>query len=323
MKQAVKQRIEMTKERLKASLDNYLLDNLTGYYNHIFLNEYLINELDLMNYQKETIPNLVLIFIKIDNIMDINIKYSNAIGDETMANLAYLLKEIHGQNEIVFKRTGPNFVILCHDFEGDLISYTRNIQNRVKKSEIFIEPITVSSAVVSLSEMDKSLENDKLAEQLLSKGTTRINLSHELGNSSYIDKDTIIEKNLFGNILIAESDPLTLSIMKSYFEESRYDVKTVSNGLDALTLAKEKKFDAIIADRYIKKVDGLTLKKYINESSMNMNTIFLLTVQSKNVDIINKANLITIDYIFDKPVILEELLGIIKRETQRKQCMLL
>jgi len=111
--------------------------------------------------------------------------------------------------------------------------------------------------------------------------------------------------------------------MKSYFEESRYDVKTVSNGLDALTLAKEKKFDAIIADRYIKKVDGLTLKKYINESSMNMNTIFLLTVQSKNVDIINKANLITIDYIFDKPVILEELLGIIKRETQRKQCMLL
>ena len=194
MKQAVKQRIEMTKERLKASLDNYLLDNLTGYYNHIFLNEYLINELDLMNYQKETIPNLVLIFIKIDNIMDINIKYSNIIGDETMANLAYLLKEIHGQNEIVFKRTGPNFVILCHDFEGDLISYTRNIQNRVKKSEIFIEPITVSSAVVSLSEMDKSLENDKLAEQLLSKGTTRINLSHELGNSSYIDKDTIIEK---------------------------------------------------------------------------------------------------------------------------------
>jgi len=323
MKQAVKQKIGMTKERLKTSLDNYLLDNLTGYYNHIFLNEYLINELDLMNYQKEIVPNLVLFFIKIDNIMDINIKYSNAIGDETMANLAYLLKEIQDESEIVFKRTGPNFVILCHDFIGDLIGYTRNIQNRVKKSEIFIEPITVSSAVVSLSEMDKSLESDKLAEQILAIGTSRINLSQGLGNSSYIDKNTIIEKNLFGNILIAESDPLTLSIMKSYFEENKYDVKAVSNGLEALTLAKEEKFDAIIADRYIKKIDGLTLKQYINESSMNMNTIFLLTVQSKNVDIINKANIIAIDYIFDKPVILEELLGIIKREIQRKQCMLL
>jgi diguanylate cyclase (GGDEF)-like protein len=323
MKQAVKQRIEMTKERLKTSLDNYTIDNLTGFYNHIFLNEYLINELDLKKHQKDSSNNLVLIFIKVDNIMDINIKYSNAVGDETIANLAYLLKEIQGENELVFKKTGPNFVILCHDFEGDLIGYTRNIQNHIKKSEVFIEPITVSAAVISLSEIDYSLENDKIAQLLLSKGTTRINLSHELGNSSYIDKDTIIEKNMFGNVLITESDPLTLSIMKSYFEENRYKVKIASNGFDALSLAKEEKFDAIIADRYIKKIDGLTLKQYINESSMNMNTIFLLTVQSKNVDIINKANLISIDYIFDKPVILQELLGVIKRECARKQCMLL
>jgi diguanylate cyclase (GGDEF)-like protein len=323
MKQSVNQKIEMTKERLKKSLENYTIDKLTGCYNHIFLNEYLVNELDLIDLEKERKPNLVLVYVKIDNIMDINIKYSNTIGNETISNLAYLLKEITDKSEIIFKRTGPNFIILSHDFNDDLIKYTRNIQNRVKKSEIFIEPITVSSAVIARSEIVESLENEKIAEILLSKGTSRINLSHELGNSSYIDKDTIIEKNIFGNILIAESDPLTLAIMKSYFKESGYEIQAVSNGLDALDLAKKEKFDAIIADRYIKKIDGLTLKKYINESSMNMNTIFLLTVQSKNVDIINKANLIAIDYIFDKPVILEELLGIINRENLRKQCMLL
>lgn len=322
MNRAINQKIEMTKERLKTSLDNYLIDKLTDCYNHIFLNEYLINDLELMRLKKDYKPNLVLIYIKVDNIMDINIKYSNLIGDETIANLAYLLKGLHSQNEIVFKTTGPNFMILCHDFKDDLISYIRNIQNIVKNSEVFIEPITISSAVVSLSEIDNSLESEALAQQLITKGINRMNLTHELGNSAFVDKDTAVERNMFGNLLIVESDPLTLSVMKDYFEESRYKVVAVDNGLTALTLAKEQKFDAIIADRFIKKIDGLTLKRHLNESSINMNTIFLLTVQSKNVDIISKSNLIAIDFIFDKPVILQELLGIIRRESLRKECML-
>lgn len=323
MSQSVNQKIEMAKEKLKTSLDSFIKDKLTGCYNHIFLNEYLINELDLISHESIKQRNLLLIYIKIDNIMDINVRYSNKIGDETISNLSYLLNEVKKDTEMLFKLNGPNFVILSHNFRGSLNNYVRNIQNSVKKADLFIEPITVSCSIISLSEINDKLDTKEKAEALLTKGISRINLSYELGDSSFIDKDTIIERNFFGNILIAEGDPLTLSIMKSYFEENKYNVDAVSDGLEALNKAKEKKYDVIIADRYVKKIDGLTLKKYINEASMNMNTMFLMTIQSKNVDIVKKANLISIDMIFDKPVILEELLGIIQRETYKRECMLL
>jgi len=321
MNKAISQRVSMTKERLKTSIDNFITDKLTDCFNHIFLNEYLINEMDLSNFNKDNPSNLSLIYIKIDNIMDINIKYSNQIGNETISNLSYLLKEISSQDEIVFKETGPNFITLCHDFQNDPVEYVRNIQNRVKKADIFIEPITVSCAIVSIYEIDKTLSSEEKANLLTEKGIKRINLSRELGNNSFIDKDTTVERNFFGNVLIADSDSLTVSIMKSFFEEQLFEVETAASGAEALTLSKEKKYDVIIADRYIKKINGLTLKKHINESSMNMNTMYILTVQSKNLDIINKANLISINHVFDKPIILQELLGIIKRETEKQECM--
>lgn len=315
----VNQKIQMTKERLKTTLDYFIIDKPTNCYNQVFLYEFLVNELDLINHSDDGIPNTLLVFIKIDNIIDINSKYQNEAGDETIANLSYLLKELVDENQVIFKISGPNFVIFCPNFKGDIHTCVGKIQSNVKKAEVFIEPITVSASVVFLSEIDRNLSNTEKINRLLKIGYERLNLSHELGDNAYIDKDTTVEKNFNGNILIADSDSLTLSIMKSYFEENLFKVTTVLNGLTALETLKKQKYDAIIADRYIEKVDGLTLKKHLNEASINMNTMFLLTVQSKNADIVNKANLIDVSYILDKPIILEEVLGIILRETKKKE----
>jgi len=133
MKYEITQKINMTRERLKNSLDNYITDKLTGCYNHIFLNEYLLNHITLIDFSKKERPNIVLIYIKIDNILDINVKYSNVIGDETISSLSYLLKEGQSENELIFKNTGPNFVIYCHNFDGNIKEYVGHIQNVVKK----------------------------------------------------------------------------------------------------------------------------------------------------------------------------------------------
>lgn len=314
-------KIQMTKENLKTTLDNFIIDKPTNCYNQVFLYEFLLNELNLIDHSNEGIPNTLLVFIKIDNIININTKYQNEIGDETIANLSYLLKEVIDDNQVIFKISGPNFVMFCPNFDGDIHECVGKIQNTVKNAEIFIEPITISASIIFLSEIDKNLSNDAKINSLLKIGYERLNLSHQLGDSAYVDRNTVVERKFFGNILIADSDVLTLSIMKSYFEENHFSVITVSNGLSALEALKKQKYDAIVADRYLEKIDGLTLKKHINESTMNMNTMFLLTVQSKNTDIVNKANLIDISYIFDKPIILEEVLGIIRRETKKKTCI--
>ena len=224
--------------------------------------------------------------------------------------------------KICFKGSGPNFFLLTYDLKENIHDFIRSIQNKVKNSEIFIDSITISCASVSLDEFDLKEEPHALSTKIISTGIKRINYTMELGKSSYIDKNTNIEKKFFGNILIAESDSLILNILGSYFQEQGYNVTKAKDGLQALNFAKEKQYDALIIDRYTKKIDGLTLKKHINESSKNMNSTFLLTVQNKGVDIINKANNVSIDYVFDKPVILEEILGVIKRNIYRKLCSL-
>ena len=313
-------KIEMTKESLKTTLDNFIIDHLSGCYNELFLHEYLLNclELDKLN---SKINNLFLIYFKIDKITEINIKYSSDIGNKTIANLAYLIKQVQSPDDLLFRTQGPIFVLLVHNYKGnDIKDYISEIQNAVKKSEVFIESISVSSAVVSVFEVDKNLPNIEKSNELLTFGTQRINLTHELGNNAYIDQNTIIEKKMFGNILIIDSDVLTLAIMKSFFQENNYKVITAIDGLSALEILKKVKFDAIIADRYSHKIDGLTIKKFLNNSSINMNSLFLLTVQNKDINIINQANSISIDFVFDKPVIFEEILGVIKREITRIKC---
>ncbi len=320
MKQEILQKIEMTKESLKTTLDSFITDHLTSCFNEFFLHEYLLNHLTLQEHQKEK-TNLVLVYLKIDNIIDINVKYSNTTGDETISNLAYIIKQAHSDNDLLFKLQGPNFILLLHDHkEGSLKEYASVIQNSVRKSEAFIEPITISAAVVTLDEISDVLPKEDRIKKLIAYGKQRINLSHELGNNAFIDQHTIIEKTVFGKILIVDSDPLTLSIMKTFYEKNHYQVQTAIDGLLALSILKTENFDAIIADRYTHKIDGFTLKDHLNDSTINMNTLYLLTVQNKDVDIVLKSNLVGVNYIFDKPIIFEEILGVIRREINRKEC---
>ncbi len=313
MKAETLQRIGLTKEKIKTSFDNFIQDSLTGCYNELFLHEYLVNYFNLLNSTNAN-RNVVLIYINVDNIVELNSKYSSETGDETLANLSYLLKQIISEEDLLFKKNGPGFILLLHDFQGDNIrDYASQIQNSVKKSEAFIETITVSTAVVCSKELENEPELDDKIDKMFELGQKRINMSHTLGDNSFIDQNTKIEKDFVGNILLIESDQLTLRIIKSFLEKNNFKVYSEDDGVNAVNIAEKIVFDAIIADRYTKKIDGLSIKNYLNESTINMNTLYLLVVQSKNIEIIEKANHLNIDFVLKKPIILEELIGIINR----------
>jgi len=319
IKEEIRLQIEKTKESMINNMDNFIMDKNTETFNEFFLREYLINYLNLISLKSnERTP--ILMVINIDDISDINARYSNDEGDETIKNLGYLINQVKSDDQLLFKRKGPGYILFLHDFKGRSIKdYASVFQNKVKNSEAFIESITVSIAVVQFSEIETELDIQEKADALISKCNSRINKSAELHSNAYISDDRPVTHKSAGKVLIVESDELLLKILKMALEKQDYQVTAVNDGVTALNYAKKYLYDAIIADRYSHKIDGLRFKQHLNESSINMNTLFMMTVNNKTVNIVEKANLLNINYILEKPIIFEEAYGIINRELIRKK----
>ena len=145
------------------------------------------------------------------------------IGDETINSLGYLLNQTISEDDLLFKRIGPGFIVLVHDFKGkDIKGYASKIQNTVKNSEVFITEITISISVVSINEVIEELPNRDIVDILIYLGTSRINLSHRFTNNAFIDQYTVFDKITFGNVLVVEADQLTLNIISEYLEKNNF-----------------------------------------------------------------------------------------------------
>jgi len=310
--------MELTKETIKSRMDSFVIDKNTGQYNDTFLKEYLTNYLDSYS-SKHSKPNLYLFVIYIDNLEKINVRHSSKAGDETIKNLGYVLGQVRSENEAVFKGKGPGYVILVHDYhETKIKTRADTFQNAIRNAETFVEPITASVAAIHISETDSSKPNSKRIEDILDKAIERINLARELPDNTFIDKSTKIARDNLGKILLVDNNPLTTSVAKDFFERNKFQITIAKDGIEALELTKKEMFDTIIADRFSLKMDAITLKQYINDSSPNMNTNFILIVHNKTLSIVEKANHVGIDYIVTQPVIYDEILGFISRDSKRR-----
>jgi len=49
-----------------------------------------------------------------------------------------------------------------------------------------------------------------------------------------------------------------------------------------------------------------------------MNTLYIILVQRKSVEVIRRGNELRVDYIVEKPIIFEEILGFIQREIKKR-----
>ncbi|MBN2504505.1 MAG: response regulator [Bacilli bacterium] len=306
------------KEQLDATADKLVRDGLTGCYNESFLRQFLIVEGTKRSVSDLAGIDPALIYLSIDNMLGINARYSKAVGDETLLNVAYILKQTMSKPELVFKRNGPGFVVYIENtVKEDLYQTASLIQTSVSRSQLFIEPVTVSLALVRFSEFIGQAEGEALIDAVLETGSERIKLVHLQGPNSLIDSASVIEKVVKGNILIADEE-IQLKLLTNYFRKAGYQVFQARDGFEALDLAKSNRMDAMIIAKNIPKLDGLTLKSHLNESTFTMNALYLLTTFIKTPETIFRANRLGVNHVLQKPLIFAELLGLIQRETRQR-----
>lgn len=315
-------KITALESQLERTVDRLMKDPLTHSYNEIFLKEYLSDEIGLRIQEGFFSKNIALIYINIDNILRLNAKYSKEIGDETIQNLGYLLNQIKKEGDIIFKRNAPGFIYYAYKQDELAMAIAQRIQNAIRESDAFVEKITASLSIVTLSEFSSSDPISSIVEQMMSLGENRIKIGAIKGTNMIIDAQTKIDKPMNGRILIADDELINLSLLKSMFFNLNYEIVTAKDGTEAFEKLSQESFDCVIAERNLPKTDGLTLKLNMNDQVINAKALYVLLTYNKNKETVLRANQLGIDYVLQKPILFEELLGYIQRSIKSRRTQL-
>ncbi len=116
-------------------------------------------------------------------------------------------------------------------------------------------------------------------------------------------------------ILLVEDDKGITQFIKKGLSENAYSVEVAANGEEGLRLALHKKYDLIILDILLPKMDGREVLNRIRSMGIQTPVIFL-TAKNSERDIVQGLNLGADDYIV-KPFSFNELLARIRAILRR------
>lgn len=107
-------------------------------------------------------------------------------------------------------------------------------------------------------------------------------------------------------ILVADDDPAIVTLIVTTLDNPRYELVTVSNGLEAIAAFEASSFDAVILDVMMPFADGFQVCRHIRERSDV--PILILTARSGTEDVVHGFELGADDYI-PKPFKTAELIA--------------
>lgn len=116
-------------------------------------------------------------------------------------------------------------------------------------------------------------------------------------------------------ILFAEDDRDLSSVIVRVLQYNKFDVQTAYDGAEALELLENEKFDVLVLDIMMPKIDGITVVKRLRERG-NPIPILLLTALAETDDKVSGLDAGADDYL-TKPFVIKELLARIRAIARR------
>lgn len=323
-KDSLLKEIEAQKSGLEAKLhsmeESLFRDPVTGLYNEDFHAVYIK---EAMKNLTEGGPQLHFIMISIDNLAQINLDFGSIEGDTTLKNLATMIAQQIESTSQAFRFTGAIFGIYCtKSSREEVIERANAMISHVSDSESFIVPITLSIGLYSTSELPDSIRND--AEQMrnvtIQTARYRLKLAQKRGGGNVVfsSGDSNRTNTLF-TILLIDNPGLSRSLIKRALEKERYRVIVVDNGLQGRRTIEEEIPDLIISELMVPKVNAITLRKQLLAKPSTRKIPFLLMSSTKNEATVGRALDVFISHFFWRPVMLVELIGVVKLIANRSQ----
>ncbi|MGS0972353.1 MAG: response regulator [Candidatus Izemoplasmataceae bacterium] len=272
------------------------------------LNSTILKEL----LKEEDLSNSGLLFIELDQIEEINRKYDKTVGDNTIKTLAYLVENDKNNTELLFRANSPGIILyIKQKSKEDLLSRASDIRNLINDSTSFIEHVTVGIGGVYF---DDQLKTSKTTiKTAFEQGYLRVELAHQLGTGEIIFEQTST-KDLFDfTALLVDEDEVNINMITKYFKAESINLLHAKNPIEAIEIIKNQKIHAIISEINLSKLDGFSLKQQLNKSLDYANIPFIFISHQKTHQLIDRANLLDVNFFLQKPFYPNELIGLIKR----------
>lgn len=116
-------------------------------------------------------------------------------------------------------------------------------------------------------------------------------------------------------ILMVDDEMELLETNKDYFEHEGFDVSTAQSGFEALELLSEQKYDAIITDFTMPKMDGIQFASYVKVNESNATTPIFVISGNINENAIERLKKIGIIGFIAKPYDIANVVNIVKAKT--------
>ncbi|MDP2790821.1 MAG: response regulator [Rectinemataceae bacterium] len=293
-------------------------DATTGFYDESFFRSFIDEQASLRLYHEGLEDDVLALFGVDEGMAEIEYQYGPREVESILKGVARILTEQKAANHPSFRMHGANFAIwmpglLFHEAS----ERCEEIRKSVESSKSFIEPITISVGLVAVAEIRSSVsEPAEAGETLTEIGLKRLRIAKRRGgNAVCSSSETDRNDTAKATILIVDDDETSLDVMRTFLENAGYFVATAADGAEALDRIGEESIDLVICELMVSKIDGFMLKEKLSRKSGTKNLPFILVSHRKNEDSVNRAYGHGVDYYLQKPFLLAELLGIVKKLT--------
>ena len=121
-------------------------------------------------------------------------------------------------------------------------------------------------------------------------------------------------------ILVVEDEKDIQNIIKAFLENAGYKVETADDGLDGINIIQKNKFDLVLLDIMMPKIDGFVVCEMIRKNS-NV-PIIILTALTDEESQLKGFDKLADDYItkpFSMPIVLKHIEAILRRTDNSKE----
>jgi two-component system cell cycle response regulator len=307
-------RIYSLMKRAKSFEQLAFRDPLTGAFNRRYFDHQV--SLDLQRAERYLTP-ISLVFIDIDRFKSINDTYGHHVGDLVLQGLAHLLQSNLRSTDLLARFGGEEFVIVLpgtHVENG--IKVIENILELARKQPVAQNEgqsfhITFSAGVAEWHESMSIHEWVKLADSAMynakQQGRNRVLGVQEGAVQEHREAAAVVTDRK--RLLLADDDHILRSMLLAHLEHLPIHIVEAADGEEAFNLLLEQKFDAVILDGIMPKMDGFGLLEHIKahqELSKQDLKVLMLSGKKHEDDLVKGFQLGADDYM-TKPFSLIEL----------------
>ena len=120
------------------------------------------------------------------------------------------------------------------------------------------------------------------------------------------------------HILIVEDDLDIQDLLRNFLQEVGYEITIASDGMEAIALFSSARFDLILLDIMLPKIDGFTVCELIRKQSQV--PIIMLTALNGEEEQIRGLDLQVDDYItkpFSMPILIRKIAAVLRQSTMK------